>query len=501
MTVINTNAKSLIAQNALTINNRDLTDAMQQLSTGKRINGAKDDAAGLAITQKMTAQIRGLDQAVRNANDGISLIQTAEGALVTVSNILQRMRELAVQSSSDSNTAEDRGALNNEFVALRDEINRIGNNTQFNNMNVLDKSFDGGSGTFVFQVGANSDQTIDITMGDYRTTGGVGSGGSITQSSATTGNEQVNALYFDAADSMAAGDTLTFTRTPGPNGAAQTYTFTASAALADGDAIADALAADTNFSQLLGLTVTSTANSVTGAQGEVSMKGASGDVYALTRSAAGAASVTASTLSPASFTASVQATTLTFAGSYSEGDVVTIDLGGGNSFDYTLTSGAAASNSALATALDGATGIDAALGVTVTSSGSSITLTGSSNQTFTATTSLNFSGSGGDLDMINSSSITSSTAANSAIDALDEALQVVSDGRAEMGATINRLTYAADNLMSISTNAQEARSRVEDTDYAKTTTELARSQIIQQAATAMLAQANQQPQTVLSLLQ
>ena len=145
MTVINTNAKSLIAQNALTINNRDLTDAMQQLSTGKRINGAKDDAAGLAITQKMTAQIRGLDQAVRNANDGISLIQTAEGALVTVSNILQRMRELAVQSSSDSNTAEDRGALNNEFVALRDEINRIGNNTQFNNMNVLDKSFDGGS--------------------------------------------------------------------------------------------------------------------------------------------------------------------------------------------------------------------------------------------------------------------------------------------------------------------------------------------------------------------
>jgi len=137
MSVINTNVKSLIAQNALTVNNRSLTDAMQQLSTGKRINSAKDDAAGLAISNKMTSQIRGLNQAVRNANDGISMIQTAEGALVEVTNMLQRMRELSVQSANDTNTSADRTALNDEFTQLRSEIARIANNTQFNGTDLL----------------------------------------------------------------------------------------------------------------------------------------------------------------------------------------------------------------------------------------------------------------------------------------------------------------------------------------------------------------------------
>jgi flagellin len=496
MTVINTNAKSLIAQNALTVNNRKLTDAMQQLSTGKRINGAKDDAAGLAITQKMTAQIRGLDQAVRNANDGISLIQTAEGALVTVSNALQRMRELAVQSANDSNTAEDRAALDNEFGALRAEIDRIGNNTQFNNMNLLNKSMDSGSGTFVFQVGANSDQTIDITIGDYRTTGG--STTSISASTSTTGNQQKNTLFFAAGDSMAAGDQLTFTRT-NSDGTVLTYTFTAAAALADGDEIADAVVADSNFTSALGLARASGANSTTGGAGEVVFTGDQDEVYTLgvTESLA---SVTGANVSSNTYTATVQTTDLTLSGTYSVGDVITIDLGGGNSISHTVATGAT-SHTAIASAINTA-GNETALGVTINHTGGSsvLSLVGSANQSFTATATVNNS-TGGDLDMIASSAITSQADANAAIVAIDEALQVVSDGRAEMGATINRLTYAADNLMSISTNTQEARSRVEDTDYAKTTTELARAQIIQQAATAMLAQANQLPQTVLSLLQ
>jgi flagellin len=137
MSVINTNVKSLVAQNAATVNNRSLSKAMEQLSTGKRINTAADDAAGLAISNKMTAQVRGLNQAVRNANDSISMIQTAEGATQEITNMLQRMRELAVQSANDTNTDTDRGSLDAEFEQLSEEINRIAESTQFNTKNVL----------------------------------------------------------------------------------------------------------------------------------------------------------------------------------------------------------------------------------------------------------------------------------------------------------------------------------------------------------------------------
>ena len=140
MTVINTNIKSLIAANAMTVNNRNLQDAMTQLSTGSRINSARDDAAGLAISSKMTAQINGLNQAVRNANDGISMLQTAEGATQEMTNMLQRMRELAVQSANDTNTGSDRTALNAEFQQLAKEITRIATNTQWNGMNILNNT-------------------------------------------------------------------------------------------------------------------------------------------------------------------------------------------------------------------------------------------------------------------------------------------------------------------------------------------------------------------------
>ena len=140
MPVINSNISALTAQSALAANSRAQSSSMQQLSTGLRINSAKDDAAGMAIAAKMTSQIRGLDQAVRNANDGISLLQTADGSLTAVTDMLQRMREISVQASSDSNVSSDRTALNNEFSQLRNEINRVASNTQWNGMNILDKS-------------------------------------------------------------------------------------------------------------------------------------------------------------------------------------------------------------------------------------------------------------------------------------------------------------------------------------------------------------------------
>ena len=391
MSVINTNVKSLVAQNAATVNNRSLSKAMEQLSTGKRINGAADDAAGLAISSKMTAQIKGLNQAVRNANDGISLIQTAEGALVEVSNMLQRMRELAVQSANDTNTTSDRSALNSEFGQLRTEINRISSNTQWNGMNILDKTAGPNANCeFKFQVGANAAQTINLTVGNYKTTGTV-------------------------APTVAV-NTTTQPSGPGAAAAAQVSTFT-----------------------------------ISGAQPVV------GEVY----------------------TATV----------------------GDKSFSHTVTSvtgTAATDHAAIATALYD--GLGTISGVTKTSNtGGVMTFTASS----TAAGSNSFTiaaGTGGLLGGINESNITSQANSNSAIAAVDTALSTVNTGRAEMGATINRLNYAADNPMNVSQNTSESRSRILDTDYAQTTTELARTQIISQAATAMLAQANQAPQSVLSLL-
>ncbi len=272
MSVINTNVQSLIAQQSLSTNARSLSKAMEQLSTGKRINSAADDAAGLAISNKMTAQIRGLNQAVRNANDGISMLQTAEGATQEITNMLQRMRELAVQAANGTYSSADTSALQLEYDELTSEIDRISSNTQWNGMNVF-VSGTFSSNTVNFQVGINSGETISATF---------------------------------------SGMTLS------------------------------------------------------------------------------------------------------------------------------------------------------ALGV---------------------------------------SGLSLSTSAASSLGTLDTAIQSVDTFRAKLGAKINRLNYAADNLTNISTNTAASRSRILDTDYAQATTELARTQIIQQAATAMLAQANQSPKSVLSLLQ
>jgi flagellin len=308
MTVINTNIKSLVSQNALTHNSKSLASAMQQLSTGKRINSAADDAAGLAISSRMTSQIRGLDQAVRNANDGISLLQTAEGALIEVTNMMQRMRELAVQSANDTNTGSDRTSLNLEYGQLMQEINRIAQNTQWNGMSIMNNTTIGTGGTVAapttagtelrnikFQVGANANQTISAQFKDF------------------------------------------------------------------------------------------------------------------------SLPMTAGVLDPSLVPAATQI----------------------------------------------------------------------------------FSGSA----RLNDTDITSSINANTAMGRLDAALGKITDERATYGAVINRLTYAGDNLTNVSQNTTESRSRILDADYAKASSELARTQIIQQAATSVLAQANMDQQSVLKLLQ
>ena len=291
MAVVNTNVNASIAQNALVRNERSMNTAMERLSTGQRINSASDDAAGLAIASRMTSQIRGLDAGIRNANDAISMISTADGALVEVTNMLQRMRELALQAANGTTTSADRNYLSSEYTNLMTEIERIGGNTQWNGGDILDGTANGTSATVAFQVGANGGQTISVNFGNV---------GSATVATVSGMIETV----ASAAANLVAGTTA--------------------------------------------------------------------------------------------------------------------------------------------------------------------------------------------------SAMTKGT---SAVTAIDSAITAVNSQRATFGAAMNQLTYAVDNLSNVKVNSEAARSRILDTDYARETSELARTQIIQQAGTAMLAQANQLPQTVLSLLQ
>jgi len=403
MTVINTNVSSLNAQAALASNARGLTKAMQQLSTGKRISSAADDAAGLAISTRLTSQIKGLNQAVRNGNDAISLVQIAEGASVEITNMMQRMRELAVQSANDTNTDGDREYLDLEFQQLKTEINRIGSTVQWNGVNVLDGSFSDGTGTFQFQVGANANQVISLTIGDFRS---YESTVAVSVDSTDLAAPQFDITdlntQFDATDDQAlVGTTITM----GVSGRQVQYMITSD----DIDDIADTAAPDL---------------------------------------------------------AEIVATKLT--------DLMQAELDEAfEEGDYTVTDNG-----------------DGTIGVTGPASDTE------SNGAVVATIKV----AAGDLSGIHNESIDTQGNSNSAIIAIDSALDVVNAERAKMGATINRLQYAVDNLTNVSTRSSEARSRIEDTDYAQATMELAKRQIIQQAATAMLAQANQQPQQVLTLL-
>lgn len=395
MSVINTNTKSIVAQNALTVNNRAMSKTMEQLSTGKRINSAADDAAGLAIGNKMTSQIKGLNQAVRNANDGISLLQTAEGAMIEVTNMMQRMRELAVQSANDTNTTDDREYLNLEFQQLKEESNRITKNTQWNGMNILDGSTN--SGAFQFQVGANANQTIDHT---------------------------INQLSFSA---VAAGATAT---------------------------IASAVAA----------TLQETTFTVASSSTDTTNNWKSGDVISLK-------------LGDSQLQYTVKDADLTPATGALDAQAIAVAIGA--QFATEKTAGK----------FDG-------ISIKTAATSGAIVFTGAANATYDTSVKAT-SGSLASLDGLD---VTTRGNSNSAVTGLDSALKNVNEARAEIGSKINRLTYAADNLANVSQNTSASRSQVMDTDYAQATTELARTQIISQAATAMLAQANQAPQSVLSLL-
>jgi flagellin len=436
MSVINTNFKSLITQNNLTVNNRNLSEAMEKLSTGKRINSASDDAAGLAISNKMTAQIRGLNQSVRNANDGISMLQTAEGALTEVTNMLQRMRELAVQSANDTNTSSDRYALDLEYQQLGREISRISTNTQWNAMNILNSTEVGAAGTSAdvgtgvrnvkFQVGANPNQVINIGLKDFSYNLGVPAVASETKFALgdLSGKKDFGFTITEITTDLSAGTATEGAR----SGGAITFSLTRTVAGA------------TMTEEELVDFETKMTKAITDATGysNVAVTRVGSDIYV--RDAEGRTIVTGA-----------------------------------------LTG--AASGGALA-ALTGVTGSIVADGTIATPGAGP------------ASTAV-FSGSA----RLNDTQIKTQAGSNQAIARLDNAMSNVDHELATYGSVMNRLTFAGDNLTNVSQNTSFSRSRILDTDYAAATTELARMQIIQQAGMAMLAQANQQPQTVLSLLQ
>ena len=377
MATINTNMSANIAANSMVRNDRTMTSTMERLSTGLRINSAKDDAAGLAISSKMTSQIRGLDQAVRNANDAISMIQVAEGAMKEVTNMFQRMRELAVQAISDSNTNADRGALNNEYKQLSAEVARIAENTQWNGTNILD----GARTNSVFQIGANANQTIAVNFGDLST----------NNIKSATSNNTTNAVTLDMDGDPQVGDQISYKITDSVTGASHYATIDMSAFTAD-------------------------VGSATIVETEANGTDAGAD------------------LGTAAYTHS--------------GNTLVVTKVGANA-------------------------------ITV----SDVQITRGTHAPVAAT------------------DITSSGFAATALGVLDTAIEGVNSTRATLGASMSRLEYAADNLQNVSQNSSAARSRVLDADYASETTELARTQIIQQASIAMLSQANQAQQSVLSLLQ
>ena len=501
-TMINTNVSSLIAQGSLKANDVKLSTSMQRLSTGLRINSAADDAAGLAISNRMTTDIRGFAAAVKNANDGISLLQTAEGSLASVTDSLQRIRELAVQAASDSYSASDRVSLNGEASQMVSEIDRVATNSKFNNVAILD-------GTYVsktIQLGAynSAADQLSVSLGSARSTAlGVGTGSSYSTS-------VQGALIATGAGTALAANVMTI------NG------FNIGGALSDGVsnvgnttsgiAVANAInasSAQTKVSATVGKTtvagteITGTAYNVAIDNDDVRINGvnigaivaASGKVERGGQVAGAINAVSAQTGVTAAFNTTTGGVTLEAADGRNinisilgkSTQIAAINLG----ITGALGAGTTHSNVVIARSAVKLSSTDGA-GIAVGGGSTVVTSTGLTTAYTVATATPGTAVSSLDLSSV--------LGAQNAISTIDQAIGQVNTLRATLGAYSNRLNSAVSNLQIGGQNLSAARSRVMDTDYAVETTSLARSQIIAQAATAMLAQANQSSQTVLALL-
>ena len=497
--VVNTNIASLNAQRNLNRTQNTLQTALQRLSSGLRINSAKDDAAGLAISDRMTGQIRGLNQAVRNANDGVSLAQTAEGALSEGSNILQRIRELSIQSANATNSASDRAALQSEVNQLKQELDRVANTTEFNGLKLLNGTFSAQS----FQVGANANQTISFTIAGASTTHLANNYVSAVNATADFGTSATaNPNAAPPAANVIAAQTLSISGTLGSTTAA-------------------ILAGDSAF------TVASKVNAVEGSTGVTAT--ATNSAILNTLSAAGTVTLTlgsgggTSTISAAVTTTDLSALatevnkvsgTTGIAATVS-GGTLTLVQSDGKDINVSNFSHSTASSTIVVSAVNAAgaaadpeTLTDAAADSTVVSGH----VTFNSNNSFSVSSSvavgagsiLNVAANvsvGSQQQLVSSIDIGSVSGANSAVQIIDSAIKTISSIRGDLGAIQTRFESTISNLQTTSENLSAARSRIQDADFAAETASLTRAQILQQAGISILAQANVSQQSVLALLQ
>ncbi|OEC44370.1 branched-chain alpha-keto acid dehydrogenase subunit E2 [Pseudomonas sp. 1D4] len=482
---VNTNIASLNTQRNLNASSNSLNTSLQRLSTGARINSAKDDAAGLQISNRLTNQISGLNQATRNANDGISLAQTAEGALQQSTAILQRIRDLSIQAATGSNSADDRAALQKEVTAQQAELSRIAETTTFGGRKLLDGSF----GTTSFQVGSKAYETIDVTLrdasssklGSYQVGGGAstntagasaaattktgtlitGSGGAFGSGTVTVvGNGQTKDIAITATDSAKSIAQKFDGSISGLSATARTVVqadvnFTSGAATFN-------ITVGSNTVQMVGVTsnedLTNQINSNAGKLGLTANYDKQSDKITITSSTGETIQFgTATGSSAGTIDVAVQGNDGTF------GAAADVKAAGGKAFGYVQ--------------LDSPT---------------SFAVTGATTEVFSQSSST--------LNTVANVDISTADGAQRAIAVIDSALAAIDSQRADLGAVQNRFDNTISNLQNISENASAARSRIKDTDFAAETATLSKNQVLQQAGTAILAQANQLPQSVLSLL-
>ena len=471
--VINTNIQSLNAQRNLSKTLMPLQTAMQRLSSGMRINSAKDDAAGLAIAVRMNSQMKGLTQAVRNANDAVSLVQTAEGAIDEMTNALQRIRELAVQSANASNTALDRGATDKEVQQLVAEVDRIATQTQFNNQTLLD----GTLGSKAFQVGANAGQTISVALAQGLKAGQIGQ---IADSTATT----ATSVAIVGGDNIQINDNKIIATVAG--GAGQTTSSAWS--------VANAI----NASGVSGVTATAVTGTTTS---DVDNKGidftATGDAYKLDINNVTVFNYTATT-APATEGLTQQQlidrinmySSQTGVGAALNGTYIELTAADGRDIgvDVTVTAGATAAFNADSTT-HGFIELSSSDDIKITGDVSDKLGFGAGPTTITK-----------DAQTLSNIDVKTVTGANNTMKRIDSALNVISNMRADLGAVLNRFQSTTANLSNVLENITAAHSRIMDADFAAETANITKAQILQQAGISVLAQANTLPQNVLTLL-
>jgi flagellin len=519
--VINTNIASLNTQRNLGTSQSALNTSIQRLSSGLRVNSAKDDAAGLAISERMTSQIRGLNQAARNANDGISLAQTAEGSLGKVGDMLQRVRELAVQSANATNSASDRTALNDEATQLLSEIQRVATQTEYNGLKLLNGDFTAQS----FQVGANQGQTIDVSAIANAQISALGSWNEVGTGVATpvAGAAQVvpAGTPATATDSTVSGTYVQAASTS----ATDAFQFKIDGAIASDRLVGDATAANlqTDIAAFVAGSAGAYTLAGTVAGGDLVISKADGTDMAITTSFSDAVASTGTAVGTTSngtfgagFVASHTGGTPAVAGAFSALSGSAFTINGTNITTTDTSATAAARGAALVTAINAQS---ATTGVSATADGTTgaLTLTGTAGvndgainiggtdaAVVLAQTGLTNGDNAAALGAAKTGfadlSITSVAGANNAMLAMDAAINSVNSARATLGAVQSRFENAIGNIQVTAENLQGARSRIIDADFASETAALTRGQILQQAGTAMLAQANSLPNNVLSLL-